>query len=67
MSKKHICRQCQRVYTYCRGCLLSPILYYENGFCSTTCKKAYNQKQKEVIPTEDVELVITDRDISTSE
>ena len=67
MSKKHICRQCQRVYTYCRGCMLSPILCHENGFCSTTCETAYNQKQKEVIPTEDVEVIITDRDISTSE
>lgn len=67
MSKKHICKQCQRVYTYCRGCMLSPILYHENGFCSTTCETAYHQKQKEVIPTEDVEVVITDRDTSTSE
>jgi hypothetical protein len=67
MSKKHICRQCQRVYTYCRGCMLSPILYHENGFCSTTCEMTYNQKQKEVIPREDVEVIITDRDTSTSE
>ena len=67
MSKKHICRQCQRVYTYCRGCMLSPILYHENGFCSTTCETAFKNKQKEVIPAEDVEVVITDRDISTSE
>jgi hypothetical protein len=27
----------------------------------------YNQKQKEVIPREDVEVIITDRDTSTSE
>jgi hypothetical protein len=47
--------------------MLSPILYHENGFCSTTCETAYNQKQKEVIPTEDVEVIITDRDTSTSE
>lgn len=67
--KKHICKNpaCGKTYEYCRGCLLSPISYKESGFCSTTCQEAYNQKQKEVIPAEDVEVVITDRDISTSE
>ena len=65
--KKHICKQCNKIYEYCRGCLLSPISYKENGFCSLTCQDKFNQKQKEVIPTEDVEVVITDRDISTSE
>ena len=67
MSKKHICHQCQRVYIYCRGCLLSPILHYEHGFCSKTCEEAFKNKIEEVIPTEDVEVIITDRDISTSE
>ena len=66
MSKKHICRQCQRVYSYCRGCLLSPILYYEHGFCSESCEEASKNKIEEVIPTEDVEVVITDEDTSTS-
>ena len=65
MSKKHICRQCQRVYTYCRGCLLSPILYYEHGFCSKTCEDMYNNKIKEVVPLEDVEVVVIDEDTST--
>ena len=64
---KHICKRCQETYSYCRGCLLRPISYKENGFCSLTCQEAYNQKQKEVILTEDVEVVITNRDISTSE
>jgi hypothetical protein len=64
---KHICKKCQGVYEYCRGCLLRPISYKENGFCSITCQEAYNQKQKEVIPAEDVEVIITDRDTSTSE
>lgn len=65
--KKHICRNCGLTYEYCRGCLLSPISYKENGFCSTTCQDAFKNKIEEVIPTEDVEVVITDRDISTSE
>ena len=67
MSKKHICKQCQRVYTYCRGCMLSPILYHENGFCSTTCETVFKNKIEEVIPTEDVEVIITDGDTSISE
>lgn len=59
---KYICKQCQKKYEYCRGCLLSPISYKENGYCSKACQEA----SKEVIPTEDVEVVINDEDISTS-
>jgi len=65
--KKHICRNCGLTYEYCRGCLLSPISYKENGFCSSTCQDAFKNKLEEVILTEDVEVIITDRDISTSE
>lgn len=61
--KKHICKQCGQIFEYCRGCLLSPISYKENGYCSKACQEA----SKEVIPAEDVEVIITDRDISTSE
>jgi hypothetical protein len=46
---------------------LSPISYKENGFCSIICQEAFKNKIEEVIPTEDVEVIITDRDISTSE
>lgn len=65
--KKHICRQCNKVYEYCRGCLLSPISYKENGYCTEECQEAFKNKIEEVVPTEDVEVIITDRDISTSE
>jgi hypothetical protein len=65
--KKHMCKQCNRTYEYCRGCLLSPISYKEHGFCSTTCEETFKNKIEEVIPAEDVEVIITDRDISTSE
>ena len=60
--KKHICKQCNKIYEYCRGCLLSPISYKENGYCSEECQEA----SKEVVPTEDVEVIITDEDTSTS-
>ena len=64
---KHICKRCQGVYEYCRGCLLRPVSYKENGYCSKQCEEASKIKIEEVIPSEDVEVVITDRDISTSE
>ena len=64
--KKHICRNCGLTYEYCRGCLLSPISYKENGFCSNACQETFKNKLEEVIPTEDVEVIITDRDTSTS-
>ena len=65
--KRHMCKQCNTAYTYCRGCLLSPISYKEHGFCSAACKEAFKNKIEEVVREEDVEVVITDRDISTSE
>ena len=64
--KKHICKQCNRIYEYCRGCLLSPISYKENGFCSEICQEAFKTKIEEVVPTEDVEVVvINEEDTST--
>ena len=62
----YICKRCQKTYSYCRACLLSPISYKANGYCSKECSDVALNK-KEVIPAEDVEVVITDRDISTSE
>lgn len=64
---KHICRHCGLTYEYCRGCLLSPISYKEMGFCSKACEEAHKDKTEEVIPIEDVEVVIIDEDTSTSE
>lgn len=64
---KHICKNpdCGKIFSYCRGCLLSPISYRENGYCSKACQESA-QKIEEVIH-KDVEVVITDGDISTSE
>lgn len=60
----HVCKQCGLRFEYCRKCVFKPIYYKDLGFCSKEC---YTESQKEVIPTEDVEVVVTDRDISTSE
>ena len=63
---KHICKNpdCGKIYSYCRGCLLSPISYRENGYCSESCQEAAKNK-KEVIQ-QDVEVVITNKDTPTS-
>ena len=63
---KHICKNpdCGKIYSYCLGCLLSPISYRENGYCSKTCQESA-QKIKEVIQ-QDVEVVITNKDTPTS-
>ena len=60
----HVCKQCGSRFVYCRACVFRPIYYKDYGFCSKEC---HEQSKKEVIPTEDVEVVITDGDISTSE
>ena len=60
----HVCKQCRLRFAYCRACVFKPIYYKDLGFCSKECLA---ESKKEVIPTEDVEVVITDRDISTSE
>lgn len=62
---KYVCRNCGVTYEYCRGCLLSPILYKSAGFCSAKCHEEY-KNQKEVI-RKDVEVVIEHEDIPTSE
>lgn len=65
--KKHICKNCGRIFEYCRGCLLSPILHKEEGFCSQQCHDDFKNKPREEVIQKDVEVVITDGDISTSE
>ena len=60
----HVCKQCGAHFAYCRACVFKPIYYKDLGFFSKEC---YEQSKKEVVPEEDVEVVITDRDTSTSE
>lgn len=66
--KKHTCKNCGRIFEYCRGCLLSPIPHKDAGYCSKACyEESKTPKIEEVAPVEDVEVVVTDRDTSTSE
>ena len=61
---KYTCRHCGATYEYCRGCRLSPILYKSSGFCSEKCHDEF--KNKEEVIQQDVEVVITNKDTSTS-
>ena len=66
--KKHTCKNCGRIFEYCRGCLLSPILHKDAGYCSKACyEESKTPKIEEVVQVEDVEVVVIDEDTSTSE
>lgn len=65
--KKHICKQCNKVYEYCRGCLLSPISYKENGYCSETCYEASKKIKVEPIVEEVVETIFVEDIAPTDE
>lgn len=50
---RHTCKNCERVYNYCRSCVLKPIPWREAGFCSRECSAAFKAAQKvEVVVTE---------------
>ena len=71
---RHICKQCGKVYNYCRACAFKPIPYKAAGFCSKECSAEFKKPKveliaQEVIPVlEDVEVVIeNDKDMTISE
>lgn len=47
---KHYCKQCGKIFSYCRGCVLTPIPYKAAGFCSKECSATF-KKLKMEIPT----------------
>ena len=58
----HVCKQCGLRFEYCRQCVFRPVRYKDLGFCS---KKCYEESKKEVVPSEDVEVVVIEEDTST--
>lgn len=64
MKQKHICHNCGATYDYCRGCLITPILYKELGFCSEKCHEEFKNKPKEVVQM-DVEVVVNNNEDTT--
>ena len=51
---KHTCKNCNRIFEYCRGCLLSPIPYKDAGFCSKEC---YEASKIKVVPTVEIKPI----------
>ena len=61
----HVCKQCGSKFEYCRSCVFRPIYYKDFGFCSKKCYIESKNKIEEVVPTEDVEVVVIEEDTST--
>ena len=62
----HVCKQCGDKFEYCRACVFRPIRYKDLGFCSKKCYEMSKNKIEEVVPVEDVEVVvINEEDTST--
>lgn len=61
----HVCKQCGLRFEYCRACVFKPIRYKDLGFCSKDCYEAFKNKIEEVVPVEDVEVVVIEEDTST--
>ena len=64
---KHTCKQCGKLYNYCRSCLLKPIPYKAAGFCSKECSAEFKKPKIEEVIQKDVEVVEPKEDTSTSE
>ena len=54
---KHTCKHCNRIFEYCRGCLLSPIPHKDAGFCSKECYDASKNPTVEPEVIDDVVVV----------
>ena len=45
---KHTCKQCGRIYNYCKECMFKPIPYKAAGFCSKECSAAFKAPKVEI-------------------
>lgn len=63
----HICKNsnCNCTFEYCRKCVFKPLYYKDAGYCSKECYIASKNKIEEVVPVEDVEVVVIEEDTST--
>ena len=59
------CKHCGSKFVYCRACVFRPIYYKDLGYCSKECYIASKNKIEEVVPAEDVEVVVIEEDTST--
>ena len=56
---RHICKQCGKLYNYCRACMLKSIPWKAAGFCSKECSAAFKAPKIE-IPKVETEIIQTD-------
>ena len=40
------CFTCGQVFEYCRQCVVTPVIYHEEGFCSEECSHIFNTLSK---------------------
>lgn len=43
---EHKCLACETTYEYCRRCVITPVVYNEEGFCSERCSHIFNTLSK---------------------
>lgn len=43
---EHKCFACGRVFEYCRRCVITPVVYKAEGFCSEQCSHIFNTLSK---------------------
>lgn len=39
---EHKCFTCGRIFDYCRRCVITPVIYKAEGFCSEKCSHIFN-------------------------
>ena len=39
---EHKCLVCGQTYEYCRRCVITPVIYKAEGFCSEQCHSVFN-------------------------
>lgn len=61
----HVCAKCGVHFEYCRQCVFKPLYYKDAGYCSKECYIASKNTKEEVVPSEDVEVVVIKEDTST--
>ena len=43
---EHQCFTCGRIFEYCRRCVITPVIYKAEGFCSEECSNVFNTLSK---------------------
>ena len=59
---EHTCYTCGQIFKYCRRCVINPIKYKEEGFCSQKCSDIFAILSKHGCNLIDAEEVLTELD-----